>query len=83
MGITVPIKNKAHLSLKVFLITISLPVLDAEILCETEILNFSLTVYEKEWLRYIKFVVDFIKMVTSNGVKAFLNLTFVQNQSTF
>lgn len=83
MGITVPIKNKAHLSLKVFLITISLPVLDAEILCETEILSFSLTVYEKEWLRYIKFVVDFIKMVTSNGVKAFLNLTFVQNQSTF
>lgn len=33
--------------------------------------------------RELKFVVDFIKMVTSNGVKAFLNLTFVQNQSTF
>lgn len=53
MGITVPIKNKAHLSLKAFLITLSLPVLGAEILCETEILSFSLTVYEKEWLRYI------------------------------
>lgn len=51
MGITVPIKNKAHLSLKAFLITLSLPVLGAEILCETEILSFS--VYEKEWLRYI------------------------------
>lgn len=33
--------------------------------------------------RELKFVLDFIKMVTSNGVKAFLNLTFVQNQSTF
>lgn len=33
--------------------------------------------------RELKSVVEFTKMVTSNGVKAFLNLTFVQNQQTF